>query len=604
MSKIYKKNIFFLLSSLLIINFYSFANTEKQIDSLSTLMQINSGLIQKLTDKISAIEFYYQKKDPIKGINIFSNILKNSLVNKNDTILTFITASLANLYSKLDRYDQAGKLYYISQKYARKINNIGVIAWHNISLGNLYFRFSNTLNAKEYYKKSYLIADSVLGTLEKNEIKKQKTITAYNFIKTVASENIGMCFQIEGQNDSAYYYLTKYSSNRLNDKNQLNAQYYLNILSEYFLNVKKPDSVIKYSMLALNIDTTTFDVDFYASNKYEHLNFKNKTYLNLLMAYYFKKYADSIRYYEKKLLHNTAKSIYTINNVNLMFTLANFYFSQKDFQKCVYVLEKIFNSQLDKYDNTDLNHQINKLIAVSYSEIGDYKKANRLYSKLVQQIDSILLKTRLQSLSSAETDVNLMENLEKIENLEEKSHFQQVKLEDQNIQNKLYLYLLFAAFLILIVLVFTYFNNKKHLTTINQKNQELNKLNEKLEKSIKMKDEINVELTVSQHELQKINETLEAANQTKNKLFSIIAHDMKNAIGGMRALNQYLFDDYDKIDNDEKRELVFELNASSLEIHKLMENLLIWSSSQRGKIQPHKEDNLPHYVSISSITLY
>lgn len=550
------------------------------------------------------IESYYQRKDPIKGINFFSHILKNNSSKRNDTVLTFVTASLANLYAKIDRYDQACKLYYLSQKYARKINDIGVVAWNNIYLGNLYFRFSSTSKAKEFYYKSYLIADSVLNAVARNNTKNDVIETDFNHLKSVSTENIGMCFQIEGKSDSAYYYLTKYSKLRINKKNQLNAQYYFSMMSDYFVGEKIPDSVIYYCKMALDIDTTTFDINYLASNKFEFQNYLNKTNLNLSLAYYLKNQNELSQHYENILMSNIAKTTDNINNIGLIITLANFYFSHKDFNKCIFILENKFDTELKKYFNIDISNIINKLLSASYAEIGNYQKANNINTNLLKHVDSILIATRLQSLSLAETDVNLLENLEKIEYLEEKSQFQQSKLEAQKITNMLYIYLLVAILLILMGLIFTYISNKKHFKTISIKNEELNKLNSRLEESIKIKDDINVELTASQHELQRINENIEAANQTKNKLFSIIAHDMKNAIGGMRTLNQFLVNDYDKMEDEEKREMVNMLNTSSLEIYKLMENLLVWSSSQRGKIHPNKEYHHPYYVSMSSITLY
>lgn len=115
---------------------------------------------------------------------------------------------------------------------------------------------------------------------------------------------------------------------------------------------------------------------------------------------------------------------------------------------------------------------------------------------------------------------------------------------------------------------------------------------------------MNLELVSSQEELAKINENLEASNQTKNTLFSIIAHDLKNAIGGVRTLNQMLVDDFERFDKEELQELIQLMNNSSNSMYSLLENLLLWSSSQRGNIKPNKELNYPYFIVNNNKNLY
>ncbi len=77
---------------------------------------------------------------------------------------------------------------------------------------------------------------------------------------------------------------------------------------------------------------------------------------------------------------------------------------------------------------------------------------------------------------------------------------------------------------------------------------------------------------------------LRELNKTKDKLFSIIAHDLKNPLGSMPSLTKVLMNEFDTISDSQKKELIKLIHETSGQSYKLLENLLIWSKSQRGKI--------------------
>jgi signal transduction histidine kinase len=94
----------------------------------------------------------------------------------------------------------------------------------------------------------------------------------------------------------------------------------------------------------------------------------------------------------------------------------------------------------------------------------------------------------------------------------------------------------------------------------------------------------------------KINEKkLKNLNASKDRLFSIIAHDLKNPFFGMIGLSDILRDDFDDLSDDEKRDLINDLNDLSRNTHKMLENLLDWSRQQTGKITfaPQSFDLIP-----------
>jgi len=83
--------------------------------------------------------------------------------------------------------------------------------------------------------------------------------------------------------------------------------------------------------------------------------------------------------------------------------------------------------------------------------------------------------------------------------------------------------------------------------------------------------------------LKKTKELMEA-NSTKDKFFSIIAHDLKNPLATFKQVTEILYDDLDQMTYDDIKEYITDLKNSALHSLNLLENLLEWSSIQRGKM--------------------
>jgi signal transduction histidine kinase len=95
---------------------------------------------------------------------------------------------------------------------------------------------------------------------------------------------------------------------------------------------------------------------------------------------------------------------------------------------------------------------------------------------------------------------------------------------------------------------------------------------------------IKVEIKLRQSE-----QELRELNATKDKFFSIMAHDLKNPIGSFLNLSEVLSTMFDDFSQEELKEYLEEMYSSSQHLFKLLENLLMWSRAQTGKIQVHKE---------------
>jgi signal transduction histidine kinase len=86
-------------------------------------------------------------------------------------------------------------------------------------------------------------------------------------------------------------------------------------------------------------------------------------------------------------------------------------------------------------------------------------------------------------------------------------------------------------------------------------------------------------------------------NQTKDKLFSIIAHDLRSPFNGVLGLSSLLIKEYEVLTEEKKKKFILNIHQTSEQTFKLLENLLEWAQSQTGMIS-----NNPIELSLSEIT--
>lgn len=77
---------------------------------------------------------------------------------------------------------------------------------------------------------------------------------------------------------------------------------------------------------------------------------------------------------------------------------------------------------------------------------------------------------------------------------------------------------------------------------------------------------------------------LRELNATKDKFFSIMAHDLKSPLSIFALATDTLVKEYENLDREDLNEYLIDLKDNAQNIYGLLENLLTWSRTQRGKI--------------------
>ncbi|MFN8438328.1 MAG: two-component regulator propeller domain-containing protein [Cytophagales bacterium] len=124
-----------------------------------------------------------------------------------------------------------------------------------------------------------------------------------------------------------------------------------------------------------------------------------------------------------------------------------------------------------------------------------------------------------------------------------------------------------------IVIVYLYFRIKT---------KRLSQANKILELKIK---ERTLEITQKSEILEQQKRELALANESKDKLFSIIAHDLRSPFGGIIALTDMLTQDYQNQTEQQRFEIITYIKKSTQSIYNTLENLLHWARTQRGNIK-------------------
>jgi len=91
------------------------------------------------------------------------------------------------------------------------------------------------------------------------------------------------------------------------------------------------------------------------------------------------------------------------------------------------------------------------------------------------------------------------------------------------------------------------------------------------------------------HELKASEQKFRELNQTKDRFFSIIAHDLKSPFNAILGLSEIIQEDLDALSKEELKNIADNLYTASSRSVNLLDNLLAWARSQKGDIPFHPE---------------
>ncbi len=125
---------------------------------------------------------------------------------------------------------------------------------------------------------------------------------------------------------------------------------------------------------------------------------------------------------------------------------------------------------------------------------------------------------------------------------------------------------------------------KERTRELSQKNKELKTQTEDLNNTNTLLEERQQLIEEQSQMLEDANDELKKLNSSKDKLFSIIAHDLRGPFQNILGFSEILEDNFSDMDDLQKKDIAHNINVSSKKVFHLLENLLKWAASQTNNI--------------------
>ncbi len=92
--------------------------------------------------------------------------------------------------------------------------------------------------------------------------------------------------------------------------------------------------------------------------------------------------------------------------------------------------------------------------------------------------------------------------------------------------------------------------------------------------------------------IQKLSESeteLQKLNMSKDRIFSVVAHDLRNPVAAVTGFSELLYDNFDQFPVETQKEYLLQILQGTQRIQNLLENLLIWARAQMKAVKYEPE---------------
>jgi signal transduction histidine kinase len=229
-------------------------------------------------------------------------------------------------------------------------------------------------------------------------------------------------------------------------------------------------------------------------------------------------------------------------------------------------------------DNEKLCHQYGfrnelantyKVLGDLYKQKSEFAKGDSYEEKYKSLNDSLYNESRSKQIAFLERKYNEA----KIDLLTKQTELREKEIKSE----KLRMYLAVGGLIVFVAFAFALYANNQKMKLVNRQLAEKN--NEIRERGEELKSQA---------------EELSRLNTTKDKLFSIVSHDLRGPLNSLTSLLELSEKGY--FSETEFKKYIHELSKNTNRTKELLDNLLYWSSSQL-----RKQDPQPAYFDIKSL---
>lgn len=498
--------------------------------------------------------------------NGLSFLLGRNIENKGKALFRMMDrrSAIETLKRATAVYEAAGD----STGLGSALNNIGFIYWQESRFDSAIIYFNNALEVRAKLRNNDHHATTLnnLGTIYFNwslydkaldyfmkSLDLQKSIdNAYGI--TISLSNIGQVYSETSQHEEAIIYYRESLEYAFRSKDTSVIGYAYHGLGSAYEHINT-DSSGFYLKLSLDTYRETDDhrgimLGLKGVGEY-YLKQKNLEIAEM----YFRQMLDLAR--EQNIILREAEALQGLGNVNL--ATGNLDAAKKYFELGIRAA-------------TDVN---NKMILS-----GIFRSLSEIYERNGDRDSSLI--TLKRHLDYARL-IGEEEMSRRLIGLKNKFRFQKYEddLQQQIFRNDIQKLIIIASALLLILVAVIAFL--------------LYRISRKKELANQILSEKNTMIELQANELASANQELTALGRSKDKLFSIIAHDLRSPFQIFLGNTDLLLNDYDALTEAERRELIRSLKETADNTYALVENLLHLSASRTGSLEfnPEKFDLAP-----------
>jgi signal transduction histidine kinase len=443
-----------------------------------------------------------------------------------DHLLPKIYNGMGTVWYKLSNFDKALQYYKQAVEYGIENDAIGNTN-RLLNIGKTYFYQGEYNNALEYFQQAY-------NNSEKHDDLQGK---AHSYKEMAKIYNIWDKYPQAEQ----YYENALQIYEHLGDKRQISIV--LNELGIIARHEKDHQKSIDYQKRSLAIKEE-IGYDYGIAASLNGLGITHKTigdYENAL-AYYQKALAIQLR------IGDDMGAAATISNIGLVYQLMdNNELALRQFMESNRMAEKI------NYHQLMLNNL--KAIANVHSEQNNYEESVQYLNKFIVMKDSVFSEEKHRQFAEMQTRYETVKKDKENEQLKYELELNFLELNRQREQRNMLIIISFIILSSMLIIIILYRMKTKAYQALSKAN----------------------ELIIEQ------KKELELMNKTRDRFFSIIAHDLKNSLVSTK-MGVDLLDDIDKMDRKMSFTVVNELKETTSNLTKLLENLLQWARIQIGRI--------------------
>lgn len=513
------------------------ANEYVNSNSDSTWKYLNKAerLLDDIDDESRLADYYFTqglyhrsifKNDTAVSISKKALSLYGELGHEKEVIKSNIL--IANCFYDIVSYDSAFKYYTIGLTLTDSVADPWNFAAYLNNIANVYYVQNRKGDALKFY-------------LRANEI-----FTDLNTPREIAitKNNIGQIYHEQGDYQMAIRFTIEAIriNLKINNVDQLLSDY--NSLSLVYRDMEIYDSAIFYTSKAIELSRES-NFEFSLAQSYHTMG----------GIYIKKKDFESAETYFLVSQEICERLNITIGQAMNLISLGEVYTEYKDFQKA----ENVLTEALAMSKKLDLSEQISTILMrfnQLYKAWGIYDKAlsyHEEYHQLKDSIDKLHNQNRISEIQMRyESEQKELENQRlKTENKEQEyTIFKQKVLVFISIA-----FAIFAA--LLIIMMFSIRKRRKdRIAVLQAKNKKIEEQSEELAKS----------------------------NKTKDKLFSIISHDLRSPFSSLMGFVSLLEEEAEKGNFENSLYYIKQLNSATANTYELIDNLLNWSRTQQDNI--------------------